>query len=371
MFKLDNITEYQIEVTTYCNAACPQCPRNNLGHGVNPYLPLTHLDRAVIDRAFTKDVMSNVRQVFFCGGYGDPIMHPDFLGILSDFRKKNPRTWLYIHTNGGVHDPDYWQQIARTMAGYGQIDFGIDGLEDTLHLYRRNVKYHKVIENATAFINAGGQAQWNFIVFQHNQHQVEQAKEISERLGFEKILIRNTGRFFNHETIEEMSEWPVANQSYVLKVPSDDRYRNKSMRFLPDLKKEYSSINKYFDTTPIQCDALLGKKVAISAPGLMLPCNFLNHHLYDARFYNNALPGAHALSNNANGKNQVREFLESYGLDNLNINHKSLAEIFDSPVWSDIVQGFDKKIGQGRLFECAMTCGSKLTKVWDQGGSKR
>jgi MoaA/NifB/PqqE/SkfB family radical SAM enzyme len=172
MFDFDTIDEYQLEITTYCNAACPQCPRNSLGHGLNPFMPLDHLDRTVIDTAFTAELCQRLRQVFFCGSYGDPIMHPDFLGILRDFRKKSPTLWLYIHTNGGVHDPDYWTEIAQIMNGYGQIDFGIDGLENTLHLYRKNVKYHKVIENAQAYIDAGGRAQWNFIVFKHNEHKL-------------------------------------------------------------------------------------------------------------------------------------------------------------------------------------------------------
>ena len=151
MFNFDTIDEYQLEITTFCNAACPQCPLNSLGHGLNPFMPLEHLDRTVIDAAFTIELCQRLRQVFFCGSYGDPIMHPDFLEILRDFRKKNPTLWLYIHTNGGVHDPAYWAEIAQIMNGYGQIDFGIDGLEDTLHLYRKNVKYHKVIDNVQAY----------------------------------------------------------------------------------------------------------------------------------------------------------------------------------------------------------------------------
>jgi MoaA/NifB/PqqE/SkfB family radical SAM enzyme len=152
MFDYQNVSEYQIEITTYCNAACPQCPRNNLGTGINPYMPLTHLPRVTIDQAFDSELCQRLRQVFFCGSYGDPIMHPDFLDILRDFRRKSPTLWLYIHTNGGVHDPEYWAEIAAIMNGYGQIDFGIDGLADTLHLYRKNVKYNKVIDNARAFI---------------------------------------------------------------------------------------------------------------------------------------------------------------------------------------------------------------------------
>ena len=104
MFNYDTVKEYQLEITTYCNAACPQCPRNINGGAVNPHLPLCHLSRVVIDRTFTEELCNNLKQVFFCGSYGDPIMHPDFLDILQDFRSKNPTLWLYIHTNGGVHD---------------------------------------------------------------------------------------------------------------------------------------------------------------------------------------------------------------------------------------------------------------------------
>lgn len=375
LFDFNIIDEYQLEITTYCNASCPQCPRNNNGSGFNPHLQLTHLSRQAIDQAFTPDLCQRLRQIFFCGSYGDPIMHPDFLDILRDFRKKNPTLWLYIHTNGGVHNQDYWAEIARIMSGYGQIDFGIDGLEDTLHLYRRNVKFSKVIDNARAFIQAGGRAQWNYIVFKHNEHQVEQARKMSSDLGFFNILVRNTGRFFNHKDISEMETWPVLDNrkqiEYHLEVPEQIQYRNKSMLFLKEFKHDYPNIKDYFDTTPISCDALNGKKVAINAEGLVLPCNFFNHNLYDRRFYDKTvLPGSNELSN-CKGKNQVRQFLESYGLDNININHYSLVDIFNNPMWKDLVDSFNKPLDKGRLFECAMTCGSRITKVWDQGGSNK
>lgn len=370
MLDYQSVIEYQLEITTYCNAACPQCPRNLNGIGINPRMPLCHLDRAVIDQAFDTELCARLRQVFFCGSYGDPIMHPDFLDILRDFRRKCPTLWLYMHTNGGVHDQDYWQEIAKIMNGYGQIDFGIDGLADTLHLYRRNVKYERVIQNARAFIDAGGRAQWNFIVFKHNQHQVEQVRQLGQELGFFNVLIRKTGRFFNHKTIEEMSSWPV-QQEYVLKPPDLEIYKNQSMMFLPDLKKQFGNLRDYFDSTAIKCDAMIGPKVAVNAEGLVLPCNFFNHNLYDRRFYESGiLPEAHELSS-VQGKNQVRTFLESYGLDKLNINHYSLQQIFDNPMWQDLIASWNKTLSNGRLFECAMTCGSKLTKVWDQGGSKR
>jgi MoaA/NifB/PqqE/SkfB family radical SAM enzyme len=373
MFNFDLIDEYQIEITTLCNAACPQCPRNVNGDEINPHMSLTSLSRDVINRAFPVELVQRLRQIFFCGSYGDPIAHPEFLDILRDFREKSPTVWLYLHTNGGIRNTKWWEELASILNGYGKIDFGIDGLEDTNHLYRKNVIYNKVIGNATAFINAGGKAQWNYIVFEHNEHQVDQARKISEQLGFENFLARNTGRFFHHSQIEELDSWPVNKNGvteYVLKPPKNIEYRNKSMLQLVELKKEYSNIKDYFNTTEIKCDALLGNKVVITAEGLVLPCNFFTHNLYDKRFHSpDTLPGCNLLSE-VNGCNQIQALIEKFGKNTLNINYNSIEEIFSSKFWETVVNSWNETLDNGRIFECAMTCGSKLTKVWDQTNRK-
>lgn len=365
-FNYSQIDEYQLEITTYCNAACPQCPRNISGGKVNPYLPLCHLSRETIDRAFTEELCSRVRQIFFCGSYGDPIVHPEFLDIIKDFRKKNPTLWLYIHTNGGMHDHDWWRELATVIGGYGKIDFGIDGLEETNHLYRKGVKFENAINNAQAFIEAGGKAQWNFIVFKHNEHQIDHARMLGEIVGFEKVLFRGTGRFLNHETLEESNSWTVnAREPYELEVTTLDEYRNASMKRLGDLKKEYPNIRDYFNQTPIKCDACVGNKVTITAEGLVLPCNFFEHNLYDARFHDRSIaPGANDL-HFVEGKNQVSEIINRYR-NELDINKNSLEQALSSNFWKEVTESWSKDLDNGRIFECAFTCGQKLTKVWDQ-----
>lgn len=369
MFDYNTINEYQIEITTYCNAACPQCPRNINGGKINPFLTLEHLPRDVIDRTFDEKLCTRLRQIFFCGSYGDPIMHPEFLDILKDFRKKSPTLWLYVHTNGGVHNTDYWKDIADIIGGYGQVDFNIDGLEDTNHLYRRNTDFAKIINNASAFISAGGRAVWNFIVFEHNQHQVALAKKMSQELGFFNFTYRATGRFLDHRVMESFDSWPVVdrknNVEYVIRPTTLAQYKNRSMQFLPTLKQQ-QDLTDYFATTDITCDSLAGNKVAINANGLVLPCNMLNHHFSDARFRDaEILPGHNSLCN-AGGKNQVQEFVGRYGLDNLNISHRSLQQIFDNPFWVDLVNSWQYNKFPERLFECALTCGKQFNKVWDQ-----
>lgn len=383
IFNLDNITEYQLEITSGCNASCPQCPRNINGGQINPYLSVTHLSCDIINNTFTDEICKSIKRIFFCGSYGDPIVHPDFLNILSDFRRKNPTLWLFMHTNGSVHNTSYWKEIANIIGDYGHIDFNIDGLADTNHIYRRNTDFNTIIDNAQAFINNGGKANWNFIVYKHNEHQVDEARLLSSIIGFKEFKTRSTGRFLNHYTLEEMDAWPIKNnlgvQVDTLEIPINEEYHNKSLALLPNLKQE-TNISEYFNNTHIYCDALnehnanndynkKGEaKVLINADGWVMPCNFFNHNLYDARFHDrNILPSSNDLSFLPNGKNQIQDLFERHNAKiDLNINHTSLYNIFQNNFWNEITNGFNKDISNGRIFECAMTCGEKLHKVWDQ-----
>ena len=369
-FIFDDITEYQIELTTYCNAACPQCPRNVNGGKINPHLTLEHLPRDIVDKTFTADICNSLRQVFFCGSYGDPIMHPEFLEILRDFRKKSPTLWLYMHTNGGAHSEEYWKELASIIGEHGQVDFNIDGLADTNHIYRRNTDFNKIINNAQAFIRAGGRAVWNYIIFEHNQHQVDEAKILSSLIGFKEFKSRATGRFLNHKTMQTFDSWPVedrtGNRVFDIKPTTMDLHKNKSIEFLPQLHKQYPDITEYFKTADICCDSLENKRVVINAHGMVLPCNMLNHNLEDARFFDSdVLPCSNSLST-VDGKNQVAEFINAHGADTLNIKNNTLEQVFKSSFWHSLTESWKHNTYPERLFECAMTCGKQFTKVWDQ-----
>jgi MoaA/NifB/PqqE/SkfB family radical SAM enzyme len=376
VFDYNQITEYQFSVTNYCNAACPQCVRNVNGGAVNPYMPLKHLPRDVIDRAFQTDLCGRLRQIFFCGGFGDPTMHPDFLHILADFRRKSPEVWIYIHSNGGTHDADWWQALADIIGCYGKVDFGIDGLEDTNHVYRRNVDWHRLMQNVEAYISRAAKAQWNFIVFRHNQHQIQQAEDLSRSMGFESFLPRRTGRFFNANDATVFDRWPVLDRDgdveYYLEPADMPDWQNQSVQRIDFIKQQPGGWRGYHDTTPIRCDALLGNKVVITADGLVLPCNFFEHHLYDARYHDTQfMPGSNDLCRDSEGRNQIRELLNRIGHDNISIHHNSIEDIFKNEFWRIVVDSWKLTLAEGRIYECANTCGEKFTKVWDQGGSNR
>jgi len=383
-FELKNVDEFQLEVTGYCNAACPQCPRNLNGDQENPHLQKEHLSREIIDRTFTSDVCQHLRQIFFCGNYGDPIMHPKLLDIMGDFMEKNSDINIYMHTNGGARTPKWWAELAKVIGPNGRVGFNIDGLKDTNHIYRCNTDFKKIMANVRAFIKAGGRAEWNFIVFKHNEHQVLEAEQLAKKMGFETFNKRATGRFLDYNNFIEIDSYPKHNKDgeieYHIEIPTEIKNRNSSMVFLPKLKEKHDHyLGEYFSNTEISCDSLCrhhgnahGKqeksKLLITSNGLVLPCNFFNHNLVDARFHNRDIaPGANDMSFLPNGKNQVRDFLDQHNATTeMNINYTSLADVMQNSFWDDLVDSFDKKLGAGRIFECALTCGKDFYKVWDQ-----
>ena len=95
----------------------------------------------------------------------------------------------------------------------------------------------------------------------------------------------------------------------------------------------------------------------------------VEHNLYDMRFHKrDSFPSSNDYHFDEDGNNQVMSLINRHNGDdqNLNIHSQPLDKIFKSEFWKEIVWSWEQDIGCGKIFECAMTCGQKLTKVWDQ-----
>ena len=188
-FSYQNIKILQAEISNYCNSSCPQCPRNVFGGKIIPNLPLRKWKVTELDRMFRVGFVQNLTMLYLCGTYGDPMTHPQVIKIIDWFRDRNPNIQIGIHTNGGVGRIEDYKELAKKV---NFIGFGIDGLSDTNHLYRRHTHWLSIMDRARAFIDAGGKAIWDYIVFEHNQHQVEQARTLAGTLGFLEFNVKKT-----------------------------------------------------------------------------------------------------------------------------------------------------------------------------------
>jgi len=173
-----------IEMSNYCSSGCLLCPRHIKGTSET----MDYVNKSSLDLNDFQEWFEDISfgQISMCGNYGDPIMCKDLIDIVKYIKCDR----LSMDTNGGQRSTEWWTKLAKAIDGRHRITFWIDGLEDTLHIYRRGVEYNKVIENAKAFIKAGGHATWGFLKFAHNEHQEEEIKQLVKEYGFKSFGIK-------------------------------------------------------------------------------------------------------------------------------------------------------------------------------------
>ena len=198
MISINDIRELQIEISSMCNARCPMCMRNYHGFPYNLGYKETNMTLEKIKTIVPESVVVQLNHVLINGNFGDLVMNPETPVILSWLREHGrqpvtgkPGLIISAFTNGGAQGREFWQALAATGV---YLEFCIDGLEDTHHIYRQNTVFETVIKNAQTFIAAGGHANWCMTEFDHNRHQIDQARERSKALGFKKFNLRNHGR---------------------------------------------------------------------------------------------------------------------------------------------------------------------------------
>ena len=106
------------------------------------------IERAVTLEQFKKwfsvDFLKQLRQLLLCGNYGDPMTAPELIPILRYFRELNPTASISMNTNAGGRDKKFWEDLSDVIGRAGAVIFSVDGLKDTNHLYRQNVRWDKV-----------------------------------------------------------------------------------------------------------------------------------------------------------------------------------------------------------------------------------
>lgn len=347
MYRLADVRVVHIELTTSCNAACPMCPRNIYGGRDNPTLPPAELTLSDIQLILTPQFLRQLKLVYMCGNYGDPMVAKDTLPILQYLRDTNPPITLGFHTNGGARPEDWWRRLARVVT---YCRFGIDGLADTNAVYRRNTRWTTIMRSVRAFISAGGRAEWDFLVFRHNEHQVAEARELAKTMGFASFNVKRTGRFFSPDSGQHISNYPILNKEDqkvgTIEEPTLAHWRNPILQRLTTHLGGADGYVPYLNTTEIRCKVAAQKSLYLSAEGLVTPCCWLGSFY---RLYR--------------GKGNGTELLERIpaGKDALDARKHGLAAIVNGPVFQRIIpeSWHRPSIAEGRLEHCARVCGSE------------
>jgi len=183
MLTLKHIKALNIEISSSCIGKCPFCSRDQK---VRPYG--NHMITLADFKKLPQSLIKRLEWICFSGNFGDLSTNRDMVKIAEYIKQLNKNVVLGGNTNGSVQDEDWWRALAPFFTD-GSMEFSVDGLADTHALHRIGTDYAKIIKNMKAFAGAGGVAHWKFILFQHNEHQVEEAEKKAREIGCKRFLV--------------------------------------------------------------------------------------------------------------------------------------------------------------------------------------
>lgn len=241
-----------IELTDKCNAKCPMCLRTDRD-GLEPrsFIRNQELTLSDVEKAFTDVSPTHIN---ICGNVGDPAMATEAYEIVEYFVKAK-HAIVTFSTNGSSRNEEWWEKMGRlpNLTVY----FGIDGITQHTHeMYRRNTSLQKILNNATAFNLAGGRSVWQWIHFNHNYGDVDNARQLAKRYGFSDFNEINTGWFKKENTF-----------------PYTYKQQQHELRPSPlTIKPVFPSEHQLHQCSAVDCFAEAKNEMFISASGDVWPC---------------------------------------------------------------------------------------------------
>ncbi len=178
-----------VEPGTACTLHCPECPT---GAGVlnrlKGSLSLSWYEKLLTELSPELSVLNLYLQ-------GEPFMHPDFLKLIELASRKN--IYVITSTNGQLFSEELVMDLVAS--GLSEIHFSLDGVtQQTYEKYRKGGDIEKV-KNAIRMLSKAKKKTGRrnpyiiaqFIVFKHNEHEVDEFKKMAIELGADRAEVKS------------------------------------------------------------------------------------------------------------------------------------------------------------------------------------
>lgn len=210
-----------IEPTTSCNLRCPQCPSGLRQFTRDTGMLETDLNKKIIDEL--KSTLTYITYYF----QGEPYLNTDFLSMVSYASQHN----IYTATSTNAHYLTPEISEATVQSGLKRLIISLDGTsQETYSKYRIGGNLEKVLEGTKNIVEAkkkagyGPHIIWQFIVFGHNEHELEEIKMLANEYGVDELGIK-TAQVYDFETNLDL-------------IPDNEKYARYSKNGVPKIKNK-------------------------------------------------------------------------------------------------------------------------------------
>lgn len=185
-----------IEPTTSCNLRCPECPS-----GLRSFSrPTGMMQQATFQKII--DELHEYLVYLIMYFQGEPYLNPGFLDAIKYAQSKK----IYTATSTNAHFLTEELAMQTVKSGLNRIIISMDGTDQhTYEKYRIGGKLEKVISGIENLVSARKKLRMKtpyiilqFILFQHNTHQISKAKLLAKKLGVDEIEFK-TAQIYEFE----------------------------------------------------------------------------------------------------------------------------------------------------------------------------
>jgi MoaA/NifB/PqqE/SkfB family radical SAM enzyme len=233
-----------VELTNRCTLECPACPRTTWKELTKRPITKSDLSIDAFEQFMDCAAGQKIETLLLCGDYGDCIYYPELFDFIKRFRHKK----FDIRTNGSRRTKEFWLQLADLVTEDDTIVFGIDGLEDTNHIYRKNADWSSIMTAIDIMTKSPAQIKWQTIAFSFNQDSLQDIKTFAESKGTEFFVVK-THRYGNDELVPDSTL----------------------------IEKNYAWQESFNSNDPIIIEPRCDRAKIVTSDGYYLPCDWIRN----------------------------------------------------------------------------------------------
>ncbi|MGQ9627416.1 MAG: radical SAM/SPASM domain-containing protein [Anaerolineae bacterium] len=241
-----------LDPSSVCQLHCPFCP-TGLREG--------HRARTLMSLEFFKRIMDELGLYLFrldLYNWGEPLLNKHFVDMVRYAKQSN--IWVCTSTNLSLGLSDHQVEDLVT-SGLDKLIISLDGVTEEKYLkYRFDGNFELVMENMRAIVRKKRElglnrpaVVWQFLVFRHNEEDIETAKRMAAEIGVELYLAA--------PFVKQEEPWKEM-------TPTLEEFNLYSGRAQEGTKKVVAPT---LDAKPKRCDWLYAS-AAINANGSVSPC---------------------------------------------------------------------------------------------------
>ena len=217
-----------VEPTTSCNLRCPECP-SGLRSFTRPtgMMELTTFQK-IIDELHEK--LAYLILYF----QGEPYLNPSLYEAIRYAHERK----IYTATSTNAHYLTKEQALQTVQSGMRRIIISMDGTDQqTYEKYRVGGHFEQVINGIENLVEAKKKLKSHapyiilqFLLFQHNLHQIPEVKKLAKKLGVDKLELK-TAQVYDFEHGSKL-------------IPLEDEYSRYAQNGMGKLHIKNNQLNK-------------------------------------------------------------------------------------------------------------------------------